>query len=324
MREWSTDTVAARESFAFWNDAVCDAFLRVRTECTYRSAFRGRITSFAAGPLLINNVQSQAHLVRRNRFTTSRDSDAWFFVNLHTGGTCTLRQAGRDHMVGPGDISFHDSVRPFDLDFCGDMALTCFIVPRAALLARTVDAPDAAARPLGDNEAGALFTGFARTLARVAPSLSASQSARAGAIFVDLLALTLGANASGRETGRAALRSAQFARVRAEVAARLGDPRLDLPGLAARVAIAPRTLQTLFREHGTTFTDYVLEERLQSARTQLQARTNAPITELAYAVGFSDLSQFSRAFRRRFGITARDARAGCDKPGTGSSQESPL
>ena len=44
MREWSTDMVAARESFAFWNDAVCDAFLRVRTECTHRSVFREALT----------------------------------------------------------------------------------------------------------------------------------------------------------------------------------------------------------------------------------------------------------------------------------------
>jgi AraC-like DNA-binding protein len=36
----------------------------------------------------------------------------------------------------------------------------------------------------------------------------------------------------------------------------------------------------------------------------------ATVTEIAYATGFSDLSYFSRAFRRRFGMTPRDRRHG--------------
>ena len=59
-----------------------------------------------------------------------------------------------------------------------------------------------------------------------------------------------------------------------------------------------------------SFADYVLEQRLNFAERQLaNSANNAAVTEIAYAAGFSDLSYFSRCFRRRFGITPSDRRA---------------
>ena len=86
--------------------------------------------------------------------------------------------------------------------------------------------------------------------------------------------------------------------------------RLDLATVAGRAGVAPRTLQTWFQEQGTSFTQYVLEQRLLLAERQLDLpAANVTITEVAYAVGFCDLSYFSRCFHRRFGMTPSDRRA---------------
>jgi AraC-like DNA-binding protein len=75
-------------------------------------------------------------------------------------------------------------------------------------------------------------------------------------------------------------------------------------------------LQTWFHARGTTFTDYLLEQRLNFAERQLVSTARkATVSEIAYAVGFSDLSYFSRCFRRRFGITASDLRAAGHRKG---------
>ncbi len=310
MRVWSTDAVPKRESFAFWNDAVCDAFLRVRTERAERSQFQGSIASSQVGPLLFNRVRSQRHLVRRGRNALARDTDDWFFVNLHQAGHSVLSQDGRDQQVGAGDLCFFDGTRPFDLDFPTDMALTCFLVPRAALIARTLDAPSAVAWAIPRHGVGALFHSFSASLAQVAPTLAPADAAQAGAMFLDLLALALGATASAREAARPTMRQAIFASIRADIRARLSDPDLSLAAVAARARIAPRTLQTLFQERGTSFTSYVLEQRLLLAERQLsRPASDVSITEVAYAVGFSDLSYFSRRFHRRFGLPPRDFRA---------------
>jgi AraC-like DNA-binding protein len=50
--------------------------------------------------------------------------------------------------------------------------------------------------------------------------------------------------------------------------------------------------------------DLLLAERQLS-----RSASNVSITAVAYAVGFSDLSYFSRRFHRRFGLPPRDFRA---------------
>jgi AraC-like DNA-binding protein len=312
MRVWSTEALPARERFSFWNDAVCDAFLRVRTERDERASFLGRISSAAAGPLAVNRVASERHLVRRSRRNLAADGDAWFFVNLQQGGRCVLRQDGRDQLVEAGDLCFFDSVRPFDLDFVADMALSCFMVPRAALTARVADAAGAVVQPLPSRGAGALLRSFAASLAANAAHLSPAEAAQAGTMFVDLLALTLGATAAAREAARPAARRALFDAACAAIRVRLGDPALDLAVAARLMRCAPRTLQALFQEHGATVSGLVLEERLRLADRQL-AQGRATVTEIAYATGFSDLSYFSRAFRRRFGMSPRDRRRAADE-----------
>ena len=115
--------------------------------------------------LVVNCVRSERHLVRRTRQALSRDTDDWFFVNLHQDGRCVLTQDGRDQQVNAGDLCLFDSTRPFDLDFPTDMALTCFLVPRGALLARTVNAPGAVVREIPKYGAGALLYQFSAGLA---------------------------------------------------------------------------------------------------------------------------------------------------------------
>jgi AraC-like DNA-binding protein len=76
-------------------------------------------------------------------------------------------------------------------------------------------------------------------------------------------------------------------------------------GLSARQA------QRLFAQSGVTFTEFVLEHRLSLARRLLIAPRDRhrKISDISLAVGFSDLSYFNRAFRRRFGITPSEIRA---------------
>ncbi len=139
-------------------------------------------------------------------------------------------------------------------------------------------------------------------------SLSANETDQAAVTFLDLLALALGANAQGREIARLSTRAALFRAICAQIRHHLANPALDLAGIAKRAGLAPRTLQTVFQQHGTSVTSYILEQRLRLAERQLAAGAGRSITEIAYAAGFSDLSYFSRAFRQRFGISPSDRR----------------
>jgi AraC-like DNA-binding protein len=61
----------------------------------------------------------------------------------------------------------------------------------------------------------------------------------------------------------------------------------------------------LFERAGTTFSDFLVEQRLLRASRLLRDPVHklSKISELAYLSGFNDVSYFHRAFRRRFGMT---------------------
>jgi AraC-like DNA-binding protein len=89
-------------------------------------------------------------------------------------------------------------------------------------------------------------------------------------------------------------------------------PDLTVHIIAARQGVSARYAQRLFEESGSTFTEYLTEQRLTAAHRALRAgtATAATISGVAYDCGFSDVSHFNRLFRRRFGCTPGDVRAG--------------
>ena len=80
-----------------------------------------------------------------------------------------------------------------------------------------------------------------------------------------------------------------------------------MAAIAARHRIMPRCVQRLFENEGTTFTDYVLAQRLARAHRLLSdpRRAVQKISTVAFDAGFGDLSYFNRTFRR---VTARHHR----------------
>lgn len=136
---------------------------------------------------------------------------------------------------------------------------------------------------------------------------------RLAAIHVhDLLAMVLGASPDAAEMAAArGVRAARLHAIKADIAANLDSADLSVATVAAQHGVTPRYVQILFEEDGTTFTEFVLGERLTRAYQMLIDPGSAArkIGAIAYEAGFGDLSYFNKAFRRRFGGTPSDVRA---------------
>ena len=69
----------------------------------------------------------------------------------------------------------------------------------------------------------------------------------------------------------------------------------------------------IFRQlTGTSFTQYVKEYRLERAAEKLRD-TNTPISEIAFSVGFNNLSYFTRSFREKYKMTPKAFQMNCKK-----------
>ena len=146
------------------------------------------------------------------------------------------------------------------------------------------------------------------------PSLADPELARIAAVHLcDLFVLVLGGkgDATILAQGRG-LRAARLQAIKRYVADNLGQAGLLTVGAAAsRHRVALRYVQRLFEGEGTTFSEYVLNERLARVRKMLANPYYArwTVSAIALEVGFGDVSYFNRRFRRRYGMRPSDVRA---------------
>jgi AraC-like DNA-binding protein len=98
------------------------------------------------------------------------------------------------------------------------------------------------------------------------------------------------------------------------IAELLPDERPTIERVAPRLGMSVRTLQRRLHKWGHSFEDIVDDTRRSVAIERLTAGETS-ITETAFLLGYSDLSHFTRAFRRWTGTTPREfaaARRGQD------------
>lgn len=96
--------------------------------------------------------------------------------------------------------------------------------------------------------------------------------------------------------------------IRAEVGQRLGVAAPTLEAVAMALRLSPRTIQRRLRQLGTSFEKQVSETRQANAERLLRD-TDLPLTEIAFLLGFSELSAFTRAAHRWFGVSPSAFRA---------------
>jgi AraC-like DNA-binding protein len=93
-----------------------------------------------------------------------------------------------------------------------------------------------------------------------------------------------------------------------EIVTREFSRPITIEEIAGRVATSPRHLQRVFADvRGQGFRSYLRRVRMSNAMALL-ATTDLPVREVARRVGYGDHSQFSKAFKRTYGVSPSQAR----------------
>lgn len=91
-------------------------------------------------------------------------------------------------------------------------------------------------------------------------------------------------------------------RVDAALAAELERGEPSVGSIAARLHMSPRTLQRRLRDEGTSLTER-LDRTRETLASRLLSEPSRSIGEVAFMLGFSEVSTFHRAFKRWTGLT---------------------
>ena len=181
---------------------------------------------------------------------------------------------------------------------------------RDLLADRVVDLDAAIAKTIAEDNLGLrLLAGYANVLADRSDLMSGESGRLISAHMYDLAALAISGvhDAAGCREG---VRAARLRAVKADIRDNLHGHDIALEDLARRHGISQSYIRRLFAHEGSSYTDFVLDQRLLRARRLLTDVRFAgrTISDIAFECGFGDLSYFNRVFRRRYGMTPSDMR----------------
>lgn len=303
----STDDLPDKDRVAMWRDHCCRVIMKLDIEPIGDARLEYSILARdLPGVRVMSTASSPVRIIRTREYLADGNGDLVFIIN-QTGQT-TVTARGRDVELREGDglLMSASEVKVFDRNTYGG-ALS-FRIPRSILSSMVTYVDDVVMQVLPYNTGALkLLAGYAAPLFNDLALATLDFRRTAVNHLHDLVALSLGAAHDGVAAGRA-IPAARLRMAKSYIAENSNRRDLSVGAVAAHLGLTPRNLQRLFESEGTTFSEFLLSQRLNRAHRMLTEPRLAqnPVGTIAYDAGFGDLSYFNRSFKRRFGMTPRE------------------
>jgi AraC-like DNA-binding protein len=307
----STEQLPPADREAYWRHVMSDTFAPVTIREVIDGNVGGSIRGRWVGRLLMTDVRSTAQDIRRTPRLIGEADNAYFQVAVVADGIGRISQDDRQAVLHPGDCVLYETTRPFQWLFHGDWDVWVFSLPSESVRLTDGERRGISAHRL-DGTAGltGVVARFLLDLARHSEELPAEQSERVLAHASDLVVTLLSDRLNDTTAVRGAVQRSLILRIKDYIDQRLSDPDLGPAEIAAGVNISTRYLHKLFEAEHHTVSLYIRGLRLERARRDLldPRRAHRPISAIAYAHGFSDLSGFNRAFKDAYAASPKELR----------------
>lgn len=305
---FSTDKSQDEKRLAMWREVHGHGTSQANLEPIPDELSRADVTLRLLPNVAIASGSRSAAQYRATR-ELLKDERNIIAVSILQSGEASVTPFGQELIGGGASVPAEANPSVSTLSTDGSFITLALSRPAIAELAPDFEAAFSRPIPADDPALRLLIKYLDAVLA--ADELNHPEVARsASAHILDLVALALGARTDQAEAALGGAKAARLKALKADVMSMLGNSELSSELIASRHGISSRYVRKLFEQAGTSFTSFVLGERLARVRRMLRESRHAHLTiaQLAHACGFNDISYFNRAFRRHFGVTPTEVR----------------
>ncbi|MGB6351956.1 MAG: AraC family transcriptional regulator [Pseudolabrys sp.] len=308
---FSTADLPEKDRVAIWREQYGRKALKLDFEPINEIPFECAVAFRALpGVQIMSTAMTPARIIRRREFIGDGDEDLIFIINQT--GTATAFARGREVVVREGDalLMSTSEVKVFERHSHGGSL--SFRIQQSAVSSVVTNIHDIIMQLIPhDTDILKLLASYAAPLFSEIALATPEFRRTAGTHLLDLIALALGATDDAAElASRRGLPVARLEKAKSYIIENSSRRELSIGTVASHLGVTPRHLQRLFEREDTTFSEFLLAQRLNRAHYMLtQPRlAQSPVATIAYDVGFGDLSYFSRCFKKLYGATPRDIR----------------
>lgn len=302
-----TDGMPEKDARAAWHESIGVMF-DTRIGSATDGPFRAEVEAFMIGDVALGRCSAPAQWFDRSRRKIERDGLDHIMLQFYVGGSCGQRDGASSEATRPGDLWVTDLAQPLESGTTAFENLN-IVLPRRVIAPLLANPQSHHMSVLsGRDPLVTVLRSHLQALLQAAPNMRHEDAMAVLGPTVALAAAAL--NGRIQDAGAAQIVSAMVGAIRRYIEANIANPALTAEAVARQFEISERKLYYLFEPFGG-FATYVQDRRLQRCHEALvdPALRHRGIAEIAESLGFLQPKSFSRAFGRKFGMTARDVRA---------------
>jgi len=301
---------APQRQLLAWRDRVGHMIDVLPSLSDLDKPFHASIDRYQVGKLVLTDCRSDQMVLERSlaRISTDKVRDFVFHVFLEGGvDSVAVRATPHEGSRSVASILALDMTQPVRMHRHACRVLT-FFVP-GALVQEVFPDPDAIhGRTIhGTTPLTQLVIKHVTALSQGIMHMSADAADGAIRASAQLLVAAFGKQARLSGNARAAARAAMFGQVRRYVQAHLTEAELSAESVLNALHLPRQTLYRLFQHEGGLGA-YIRHLRLRHAAERLAHNPHETVTYIAFDLGFKSGTDFTRAFRRAYGMPPQDFR----------------
>lgn len=295
----------------YWSKALGEIWGNIQIEPTNLDCFEGRIRSVKANQLLFNEISYRGHNIHRTPRNIANMNNDFYVLAFPFGDPWLMNLRDETFTLKRGNAYLLCNSVPYQSKDKNGYDTFNVIIPAQLLrdLIPTLETHYILPLDQGNKKANILQS-FVRSMYDCLPFSGEDETRFMENNLLNLLAFVLKEKSKGIDANDTSVKLAHRGRILDYISRNLSQEAMSPETIAEQHGISVSYLHRVFKPHGRTVVEVIREKRLQAAKRLLTNPDLAglSVTEIAYRVGFKHPSDFSRAYKSRYGQSPRDAR----------------
>lgn len=273
------------------------------------SSFFARSEIYGLPDVTVSRVRSGASRFTRTIQTMARHGTDQILVVCYTSGHFTMTAAGKTKHVGAGALAFIDLSQEITIE-APSVENVSLALSRRRLETVVPFLNDAHCFVREPGPLSRVLREVMEAVMAEGPAMSVADAGGAAGAIVQLVAACLEPLSHQQVETSQGSSTVTLVSIKTVIERRLSDPELRPQTLLDEFGITRSTLYRMFEPLGGV-SAYITERRLHYAfRLMADTTQSRPrISQLAFELGFSHPSAFTRAFKDLFGMLPKDVRS---------------
>lgn len=308
-------TTNSRLSASQWQATVSDTFFPLETKMVEDLSFSGDLNTWNLGIVGLSQMRCDGILYKRHKRHFLEEVKSSLLITIPKLGDVGFSQNQRQATCSPGSFLVERGDVPYEFWHEQTNELLVLKVSSESVRARIGPTDRLGALSFDGTQGVAnFFLDVVKTTAQHVDVLDETARTAAGMHILDLLCLSIRNDERVLDSNMSSIRAAHLHRAEQFIRNNLNDEDLSSTQVAEACNVSLRYLQQLFLDAEKSISGFIREKRLVRSHEDLSVTgSTTTVAEIAHKWGFSDQSQFNKAYRAHFGCTPTDTRKGTDK-----------